>query len=87
MGDINLNGNSDGVRMTWPRAAVLAIALAVAGGTWARVEMRLSSVQDQQDRTSAQLEQLNKTVSQIRDAYLLSQVPPPRVDEQGRILK
>lgn len=87
MADINLNGNNDGVRMTWPRAAVLAIALIAAGGTWASVKLQLTSVQESQRETRAEVQALRSEVRELRDAYLLSTAPPPRIDAKGRILK
>lgn len=87
MADINLNGNTDGVRMTWPRAAVLAIALIAAGGTWASVRMQLTSVEESQSETREEVKALRAEVRELRDAYLLSAPQPPRIDNKGRILK
>lgn len=87
MGDINLNGDSDGVRMTWPRAAILAIALIAAGGTWASVKLQLTAVQESQRQTREEVQALRTEVRELRDAYLLSAPQPPRIDKQGRLLK
>lgn len=87
MADINLNGQNDGVRMTWPRAAVLAIALIAAGGTWASVKMQLTQVQASQKETREEVQALRSEVRELRDAYLLAAPEPPRIDRRGRILK
>ncbi len=87
MPDINLNGSGDGVRMTWPRAAVLAISLLVAGGTWAGIGFQIRDLQLAQAKTDEKINKLTGAVEDLTRASLLSAPPPPRVDSQGRILK
>lgn len=87
MPDINLNGSGDGVRMTWPRAAFIASVLLVCGGTWAGVGFQLAAMQDSEKETRAEVQELRADFKDLRDAYLMSVAPPPKVDAKGRILK
>ncbi len=87
VGDINLNGSNDGVRMTWPRAAVLAIALLVAGGTWAGIGFQRRDRQRAQEATDRKIDKLTGAVDDLTRASLLATPQPPRIDSQGRILK
>ncbi len=91
MGDINLNGNSDGVRMTWPRAASLVVVLLLAGGMWARVEFRMDLLEkqraDERVATDKRIDKLTDAVEDLARMEYRGTAPLPRIDSQGRILK
>ncbi len=87
MADINLDAHNDGVRMTWPRAAVLSIALIIGGGTWASVGFQLEAMRKEQADFRNEVKDLRAEVRELRDAYLTSMPVPPKTDRQGRILK
>jgi len=85
--DINLDAHNDGVRMTWPRAAVLSIALLIGGGTWASVGFQLEAMRREQADFRLEVKDLRHEVRELREAYLLSTPVPPRVDAKGRLLR
>ena len=87
MPDINLDAHGDGIRMTWPRAAILAIALLVAGGTWARVELRMSELTRGQEQARSDMRELTRKVEELNRTVMLRDLPPVQIDSRGRILQ
>lgn len=91
MSDINLNGDKDGVRMTWPRAFTIATFLIVVGIVSARFEYQLRDLRRQNEERAKTAEKmdakLDALVDQVTELRLAIGAPPPEIDRKGRILK
>lgn len=89
--DVNLNGEKDGVRMTWPRAFTIATFLVVAGVAGARFEFMMKDQQRQITDQSRSIDQLTGKVDQLTallyDLRKDLAAPIPEIDSKGRIKK
>lgn len=88
--DLNLNGG-DGVRMTWPRAASIAVVLIGLGACLARFESRMNEQQRQIDMLTRAVDKSNVTAAElsatVTELRIFLAHDPPSIDAKGRIKK
>lgn len=86
MADLTINGDRDGLRLSWPKVIAVVVALVVFGVSIGRVLANQELQKEQNAVTNARLDIMADKLDKLTIAVELLKVPP-RTDSQNRIAR